>query len=352
MSKFVSSEELYKIFVENGFSHTEAALKVGKDPSNIGKRIRRYAREKKLPLNPWEGERDFEITLPPTDELPIEEVIQHHKRAFERKHKHAEGSKLIPCRVKIDGPIGVLHFGDPHLDNPGTDLGLFEEHCNLVMDTPALYCANVGDVTDNWVGRLAKLYAESKTTAADGWRLAEHYINYVSDKLLYLIGGNHDAWSGSADPLKWITRQVAALYQSSEVRINLRFPNKTTCRINARHDFAGHSQWNPAHGPGKALMLGFRDHIAICGHRHKSGHMQLKDPQEGINMQAIQVASYKTYDTYAKEKGFRDQTLSPCCVTVINTELDEAHPDRIHVFWDAHEGARYLTMLRQSYGFK
>jgi ABC-type nitrate/sulfonate/bicarbonate transport system substrate-binding protein len=80
--------------------------------------------------------------------------------------------------------------------------------------------------------------------------------------------------------------------------------------------------------------------------------MQLKDPQEGINMQAIQVASYKTYDTYAKEKGFRDQTLSPCCVTVINTELDEAHPDRIHVFWDAQEGARYLTLLRQSYGFK
>src|SRR5436309_7547738 len=139
-------------------------------------------------------------------------------------------------------------------------------------------------------------------------------------KAIYLVGGNHDAWSGAGDPLTWIAREhnQAAVNRSSEVRIGLKFRRGRDVTINARHDFKGHSLYNPAHGAMKSLLQGIRDDIALCGHKHTSGYGVLKDPATGKIGHAIQIASYKLIDRYAKEGGFRDQHISPCVVTVID----------------------------------
>jgi hypothetical protein len=63
-------------------------------------------------------------------------------------------------------------------------------------------------------------------------------------------------------------------------------------------------------------------------------------------MHLLKVASYKVYDRYAKEKGFRDNALSPCALTTINPLLPPTHPDMIKIFWEPEEGAEYLTWLR------
>ena len=93
-------------------------------------------------------------------------------------------------------------------------------------------------------------------------------------------------------------------------------------------------------------MLGTRDHIYVAGHKHESAYSVLKDPINGIAMHALKVASYKIYDRYAQEKGFRDNALSPCAVTVINPGLPETHPDMVKIFWEPEEGAAYLGWLR------
>ena len=285
------------------------------------------------------------VVSPPSPDLPIGELVASRKRRFEFKTKHEEARRLIAVVIKKADPIGILHFGDPHIDDDGTDIALLEEHARLVRETPGLYGANVGDTTNNWVGRLAKLYAQQGTTASDGWRLAEWFIGEVRN-WLYLVGGNHDAWSGAGDPLKWITSQLGAFYQDSEVRIALRFPGTPDIRVNCRHDFAGRSQYNPAHGPMKALFFGVRDHLAIAGHLHESAYGVLKDPDSGITMHAVRVPSYKVFDRYAREKGLRDQNLGPACVTVIDPRLPPTHPDLIKVFWDPFEGAAFLTWKR------
>jgi hypothetical protein len=164
-----------------------------------------------------------------------------------------------------------------------------------------------------------------------------------------MIGGNHDLWSGAGDPLKWIAKQQNALYKASEARLALRFPNGQEVRINARHDHSGSSIWNPAHGPMKAAIMGTRDHIYVAGHKHESAYSVLKDGITGIAMHAIKVASYKVYDRYARDKGFRDNALSPCCVTTINPALPANHPDLVKVWWEPEEGADYLTHLRRKF---
>ena len=289
--------------------------------------------------------RGIEVTAPPPSHLPVKELVEHRKRSFQHLSEHRKARREIPVRVRDGKPIGILHFGDPHIDDDGTDISLLERHARLVRETDGLYGATVGDLTNNWVGRLAKLYAQQGTSAADGWRLAEWFLGEVRD-WLYIVGGNHDLWSGSGDPLQWISRQVGALYQESEVRVGLQFPNDLTVRVNCRHDFAGSSQWNPAHGAMKALMMGTRDHLAVCGHKHESAIACLRDPETGIAMWALKVASYKLYDRFALEKGFRDQNLSPCALTVIDPRLPSTHPDLISVWWDPLEGADYLRFLR------
>lgn len=286
----------------------------------------------------------FEFTPIPDDDVPIEELIEHRKRKFAHKREHEEASKLIPIRIRIPGPIGLLHFGDPHVDDDGTDIEALERHTELCRTVEGLFACNVGDTTNNWVGRLARLYGDQATSASQAWRLAEWFVNRC--RWLYMLAGNHDAWSGAGDPLKWIARQQNSMYKSSEARIALKFPNGAEVRVNARHDHSGSSIWNPAHGPMKAAMLGTRDHIYVAGHKHESAYSVLKDPISGITMHALKCASYKVFDRFAKERGFRDNSLSPCVLTTINPELPSEHPDLIKVWWEPEEGAEYLTWLR------
>lgn len=294
--------------------------------------------------DPAGNETAVVVHAPAPADMAAEDLVEQRIVAFRRKREHEESRKLIRVECKELLPLGILHVGDPHCDDDGTDIELLRTHSDLTRKYEGLYAANVGDTTNNWIGRLARLYAEQSTSASQAWVLAEWLIKRTN--WLYLCGGNHDAWSGSGDPLRWVCRQVGALYQDSEVRIGLEFPNGNQVRINCRHDFAGSSIWNPAHGVGKALQLGVRDHIAICGHKHTSGYMILKDPHSGAVMHGIQVGSYKTYDRYAREHGFRDQMISPAVVTVIDPRLPETHPGMIKVFWDAAEGAEYLQWAR------
>jgi hypothetical protein len=282
----------------------------------------------------------------PDDDLPIEEIIEMRKREFEQKKAYEEATKLIRIKIKIPGPIGILHFGDPHVDDDGTDIGAAFAHAELTTTVEGLYGANVGDTTNAWVGRLARLYAEQNMGRKRALKVAEHFIR--STNWLYMVGGNHDGWAGEDDPIKWIARQMGALYRPSEARIKLEFPEGESLTINARHDFSGHSQWNPAHGVMKSIQMGSHDELSTCGHKHVSGYGVLKHPQDGTVCHALQVASYKRYDRFAREKGFRDQSLSPCAVTIISPHLQRTHPDRVKVFWDAEEGARHLQLLRTS----
>lgn len=337
----ISDADLLSAIAEAGGRIRLASRNLGMHHSTISKR---FSKMKEDHETEEQDEKPFYIEPLPDDDIPIEQLVEMRKRQFRHKKEHEEASKLISVNVRLRGPIGILHFGDPHVDDDGTDIAALERHTDICRLNEGMFAANVGDTTNNWAGRLARLYGEQSTSASQAWKLAEWFIRRCD--WLYMIAGNHDAWSGSGDPIKWIARQQGSLYKSSEARLELNFPCGRKVRINARHDFAGSSIWNPAHGPMKAAMLGSRDHIYVAGHKHESAYSVLKDPQNGIAMHAIKVASYKVYDRFAKEKGFRDNALSPCAVTVINPSLPEQHPDMVKVFWEPECAAEYLKWLR------
>lgn len=280
----------------------------------------------------------------PSPDLEAEELIAHRIRKFEKKAAYENARRLIPVQIPVDGPYGIIHFGDPHVDDDGCDWGQLRRDIRLVQETEGLYAANVGDTRNNWVGRLARLFGQQSTSAKEALILSQWFITQLTGKWAYIIAGNHDCWSGDDDPLEFIAAQVHALYEPSEARLALTSPGGQVVTVNARHDFAGGSMWNPVHAVSKAAQLGVRDDILICGHKHMSGYGVVKSPDDGRVCHCLQVASYKVFDRYAREKGFRDQHLSPCVVTVIDP--DATGPNRITVFWDSVKGAEYLTFLR------
>jgi hypothetical protein len=294
------------------------------------------------------------ISAVPDPGMPMQDLVEHRKRQFRLKRNHEEALKRVRIDIPGDRALGLLVFGDPHVDDDGTDIETLERHARLVRETDGLYGANVGDTTNNWVGRLARLYGQQETSAATAWRLAEWFIKLcprtpaeerARTKWLFIVGGNHDAWSGSGDPLNWITRQAGALYAKSQVRVALHFANGEEVRVNCAHDFSGSSMWNPAHGSMRAAQMGFRDHLLLNGHRHTSGYGLIKDPATGLVSHCVQVSSYKVFDEYAKDKGLIDRHISPAVVAV--NDPKEPPAGRVTVFFDVDAGVDFLEFKRR-----
>lgn len=341
---FAEVQELYKLLGHRP-SRTEWQRECHRATDTVA-RYGGFAAFLDAALESIEPRPDFTSEPIPDEDVPLDVLLDRRRTDWQRKSAHRNAVKLINVKVNLDGPVGVAHFGDPHIDDDGTNICELEAHRALVIKTKGMLAANVGDQINNWVGRLARLYGEQATSAKQAWQLCEWFIGGVD--WLYLVGGNHDSWSGATDPLKWIKGTSRTIYQPTSVRLNLKFPNGRQVRVNARHDFPGNSMWNPAHGPMKAAQMGWRDHILTCGHKHISGYGPLKCPATGIVSHAVRVASYKYVDGFADAKGFPDGNISPCVTTVINPYAEHER-DLVVVLQGLESAADYVTYLRKRF---
>ena len=129
--------------------------------------------------------------------------------------------------------------------------------------------------------------------------------------------------------------------------MNLIFPTGKEVRINARHFFKGFSMWNTAHGVAKAAQMGWKDHILTCGHIHVSGYQVLKDPASGLISHALQVASFKIWDSFAEKKGLDDRNIFNAPVTIIDPIYDDDDNRLVTTILNPYEGAEFLTYKRK-----
>jgi hypothetical protein len=67
-------------------------------------------------------DESFEIAEIPDEDIPTAELLKHRAKQFAQKAQAKEAKRLIPVTVRVDGPIGIAHFGDPHVDDDGTNI--------------------------------------------------------------------------------------------------------------------------------------------------------------------------------------------------------------------------------------
>ena len=278
-------------------------------------------------------------------EVPIDTLIDWRKQKFKKTIDAKTNKSLIAINIKMRGPIGIAHFGDPHVDDDGTDLATILHYTDVINQTEGMFAGNLGDIQNNWIGRLARLYAMQSTTAKESWRLTEYFVGKV--QWLYLVAGNHDVWSGEGDPLEFMMRDHKGIFERHGARMNLNFPNGKKVRINARHTFKGNSMWNTAHGVSKAIQMGWRDHILTSGHTHVSGYQVLKDPSSGLISHGLQVASFKIIDDYADRLGMDDKNIFNCPLTIIDPQYGDDDNRLITTIFNPEVAAGYLTFIRE-----
>jgi len=286
---------------------------------------------------------DMQMPEPPRDDESVDELLERKKNLFRRKKAGQDFRKLIEIAVKHSGPVAITFHGDPHVDDDGCDIEALEREVEIIDNTPAMYSLHVGDITNNWVGRLARLYAHQTTTARQAIKLTEWLIN--RRKVLAVVGGNHDCWNQGMDILGFIMRQNSGVLNAHGVRLALNFENGKQIRIHARHDFKGRSQYNPNHGHRREqLWGGNRDHIYVSGHRHSDAASVI--PQaDGTCSWSFLVSGYKVIDDYAHENGFHETRMGPSVTVVINPNAGN-EAELVKPFWDVELAADYLTFLR------
>jgi hypothetical protein len=283
----------------------------------------------------------------PSAHVPLPMLIERLKDDYARKRENANASKLARVHVTMDGPVGMLVFGDPHLGSHLTNWPALERDINLIKDTEGLFATNIGDTGDNWTGKLAHLWADNEMSASTEARLTHWFIEELADQWLLLLYGNHDLWSGAGSALPWLAQQHGILDANWSQRVALQFPNGREVRVGAYHGANGHSMWNSVHGGIKLAKMGPRDHLICAGHIHQSQILYpVVDPGSGEWSTVLQVGSYKDIsDNYGKRLGGGERNAFPSAVVIINPAA-RTPAGLLRVFPDTEEGADFLTYLR------
>jgi len=284
----------------------------------------------------------------PADDLPIDRMLDMAEERAELRKQSYEARTWFPVKVKDDKPIGVLWFGDPHLDDGGCDWKLLRRYAHLCKSTPGLFGANIGDTTNNWSGRLAALFAKQDTSQKTARRFASWFMLDSGITWLLWLEGNHDGWADGSD----ILRLMAAKHKTQkivchdwEARFVLQFKNGCEIRVNAAHDFAGNSMWNPLHGAVKAAKHGDHVDLLVCGHLHNWAISQWEMAAQGNIPLMIRVKGFKTYDQYAMRLGHYEQKEGAAILTIIDPRAT-SRAGRVTAYADVEHGVEYLKWLR------
>lgn len=278
-------------------------------------------------------------------EPSAEELVEAAKADFTRNRAYDQARMWFTIKVKTDQPIAVAFVGDPHVDSPGCDWVTLDRDLRLIASTDGMYGVNAGDLTDNWVGRLSRLYADSNTSKSRAAILAEKVLTGYGVLWLAHILGNHDLWSAEQCMLIKRMAGIEVPVLDWQARFQIQFTNKRVCRVWVAHSFPGSSIWNLLHGNQRAALMRDEAHLYISAHKHDTALAQGEDASTGRIYWLGMARGYKAIDSYAAKLGYDSKKSGASIVAVIDPSQPEG-PRFAHLFSDIEEAADFLTWKR------
>lgn len=281
----------------------------------------------------------------PDDDIPTSELAKIQSIRFTKRLEHRQSKKWMPIKINMRGPIGVSTIGDPHVDDDGCNWPLLEQHGEIHRKTEGLFALNIGDTTNNWLDRYARLWAQQETSQKTARKLAEYLLKDMGFNWLVWLMGNHDMWNEGAEILRRMNGTMVPM-EDHQAQFKLVFPNGRECRIWAAHNFPGHSQWNSLHGPQKAAHTKDWAHIYTNGHTHNWAMHQEESASRDFVYWLIRARGYKYIDEYADRLGHAPQNEGAAIMSVIDPDAT-SESGFVQCFADIAAGADYLKYLRR-----
>jgi len=290
-----------------------------------------------------EGEK---IKVPdiPDNDIPVEEIVEGMKKRYTKRQHHHKAKQWMSYQVKIDGPIGIMWLGDPHVDDDGCNWPLLDGHLKLCAATEGMFGASIGDAHNNWTGRLLRLYGDQDTSKETGRKLVKHLLEGYGVRWLIWLLGNHDLWNDGAALLRAMGAHLVPM-EEWQAKFKLVFPNKKECRIWAAHDFPGHSMWNTMHGAQRAAHMKEEAHLYICGHTHNWALHQEESASREFVYWLARARGYKFMDDYAEKLGHFSQNNGAAILTIIDPDA-ASQAGFVQCYADVEHGADVLTYMR------
>lgn len=323
-----------------------AARAMGKHPSNFRRDLRteqKRVRDKSVKIAKAKAEA---VKLPkfPRKNQKIETIIKRLAADSSLEAKRQKAERWFRIYINDKKPIAILNFGDPHLGTH-TDWERLKKDVAHCATVPGLYGLNMGDTTNNWVGRLMRQYAEEDISKHTERRLAKWFLADAGIIWLAWLMGNHDEWNEGAEILRLMNIHNKVPMLDWQARFELVFPNKKKIRVHCAHDFPGHSMWNPTHGPARQPRMNGSDaDLYVGAHRHMWGLQQFEITERDKCPVFVRVAGYKKRDKYAQGKGYEESTYGHSVLTIFDPNASPA--GRVLAFADVDQGVRVLRALR------
>lgn len=245
--------------------------------------------------------------------------------------------------IEDDKPVGVAFWSDWHLGGNGVDHRRFLEDRQLIRDTEGLYVVGMGDYKDNnlQTGHKGAVYEQVVPPGTQDILVLET-AEYVKDKALAWVKGNHDHWSVKLEGKDSLMEEIC---KASAPAVNLWHGGviyltvgDMTYKIGARHTFMYNSSLNTTNSQRRLNeQLAGCDVVAL-GHTHQKD-LHHKDHM-GRNTVWLRSGTYKVMDDYAQQLGgFRGQWGIPIVI------LWPDHKEVLPVY-DFHRGIEILKQYR------
>tara|TARA_R100001594_G_scaffold27360_4_gene52145 strand:- start:8744 stop:9808 length:1065 start_codon:yes stop_codon:yes gene_type:complete len=275
------------------------------------------------------------------DDVAAEDILDHMSRRYEQRQQYENSLNWFEVKVNENKPIGISWFGDPHIGSDGCNVPLLRHHCDLLKNTDGLYGANIGDTVDNWGGRLIREYANNSVDRKTERKLARWFLEDSGISWLLWLIGNHDVMDNAfAIFLKTIGASTVPMLDW-RAKLKVTFPNKRSLRIDAAHDFKGHSMWNEIHSLDRAAVMDEHADFFVAGHRHDWATKQ-KELPDGKIATLLRVRGYKFIDDYAARLGYASKSHGASIMIILDPREGVFHPP----YADLDRGVEFLKYLR------
>lgn len=316
-------------YIDQYGSLSAAARALGLHPSTLSTRLRRA---------------NSRITLPvhPEPDLPIEDLITQMARRSEKRLANAASRNGQIIRIHTKDPVVIAFVGDPHLDDDGCDWARLKADIELLRGDN-IFAINIGDTTNNWTGKLMRLYAEQDTGLKTARRLARWFMLEADITFLAWIMGNHDDWEHGAQILR-LMNTTGIMMEDWQCHFHVEFDTGLKVPFFVAHDFPGSSQWNKMHSLMKKAMMGSGSGVYAAGHRHTAGlHWEPLGENE-IGFWALRSAGYKALDKHAVRLGYPRLNDGQTTAVVINPREKDPR-EQIAGFKSLSAAVRYQRSL-------
>jgi len=229
--------------------------------------------------------------------------------------------------------VGIFFNGDWHLGSDKVDYGLWDQHQTLVLQTPGMYEAIVGDERDNFVNpRFRSGLYEGLLNPEEQAEYVKWYMEKLDDngKIIARVTGNHDFWTWEGSGINFETFWYHTM--KSPLLRNGGFVhtwiNEVFYELYLHHGQSiFNSNFNPNHATRRSFeMMGPFD-VGALGHKHVSevAHGYRNSDSKQTDCIMLRTGTYKLEDQYARSRQL-GRGMPPGATVLFNTSTRHMIP--------------------------